>query len=149
MPATRPLLVVEDEEDDIFFLKRALQKTGVTNSIQTANTGQEAIDYLSGTGPYADRVRFPLPFLVLLDLKLPGITGLELLKWIRTESSHPTLLVVVLSSSTLAADIAEAYSSGANSYIVKATDPDQFLECIRDFANWWLRRNIPPPEMGY
>ncbi len=145
MPTTRPLLIVEDEENDVFFLKRALEKAGILNPVYSVGTGQEAIDYLSGAGHFSDRSRYPLPFLVLLDLKLPCLNGTEVLKWIRTQSPLQTLLVLILSSSTLATDLDEAYRSGANAYFVKPADPEQLLGCIQDFANWWLRRNVPPP----
>ncbi len=145
LPANQPLLIVEDEEDDVFFLKRAIQKTGITNAVFAVATGQAAIDYLKGSGEFADRRRYPFPFLIFLDLKLPCVGGIDVLKWIRSDPASRSVIVVVLSSSTLAEDINEAYASGANSYFVKPADPAQLLEYIRDFANWWLRRNVPPP----
>jgi CheY-like chemotaxis protein len=141
----RPLLIVEDEENDVFFLKRALQKAGVTNPLVVAQDGQEALDYLKGTAAFADRSRFPFPGLMLLDWKLPCITGMEVLRWLRRESPTPLLPVIVLTSSTLADDIDNAYRLGANSYIVKPADPEQLTPIMRDLANWWLKRNVAPP----
>ncbi len=145
MTINGPLLVVEDEENDVFFLKRAMQRAGILNPLYSVANGQAATDYLSGAGAFADRTRFPLPFLVLLDLKLPCIGGIEVLRWIRARPELRNLLVVVLTSSTLPADIADAYSAGANSYIVKPGDPELLADSMRDFAKWWLKRNVPPP----
>ena len=138
----RPLLIAEDEDNDVFFLKRALQKAGVTNPIHVVDTGQGVLDYLKGEGAYADRVVYPAPHLLLLDLKLPCVSGIEVLKWIRKDNRHKQLPVIVLSSSTLSFDVQEAYESGANAYAVKPCDPDQLVQLMQDFANWWLKQNV-------
>jgi CheY-like chemotaxis protein len=138
------LLIVEDEEDDAFFLQRALKKAGINNSIHVVRDGQTAIDYLSGTGKFTDRKAYPLPNLIFLDLKVPRVHGLEVLKWIRQEQSLPPILVLVLTSSSLDEDIVRAYRLGANSYIVKPSDAEHLLEIARDFKNWWLRHNQSP-----
>ena len=91
------ILLVEDEENDVFFLKHAFEEVGVLNPLRVAQDGQEALDYLSGRGEYADRERFPLPCLILLDLKLPRVMGFEVLQWIREQPALKTLIVVVLS----------------------------------------------------
>src|SRR5579859_3819304 len=110
---TRPILLVEDDENDVFFFKRAMKKTGVANPLQVATNGQEAIHYLQGTGKFAERAQFPLPELVLLDLKLPFVMGLDVLRWIRQQSGLVPI-VVILSASQEESDIAAAYRLGAN-----------------------------------
>ena len=134
------ILLVEDEENDIFFMKRAAKKIGMLNPLQVAHDGQEAIDYLGGRGAYADRERFPLPGLVLLDLKLPRVMGLEVLKWIRQQAQLYGIVVVVLTSSNLGPDIDMAYRLGANSYLVKPT-PDKLSEMISAIKQYWLDLN--------
>ena len=104
----KTILQVEDDPNDVFFLHKAMKKAGVPNPIQVASDGQ-AIDYLKGAGKFADRAEFPLPCLVLLDLKLPYVMGLEVLRWIRKDSATATLPVVILSASAQEADIEEAY----------------------------------------
>ena len=134
-------LIVEDEENDIYFLKHALQKAGISNPVQVVESGQAAIDYLAGTGKYADRSAYPLPAMIFLDLKLPQVHGLDVLKWIRTQSALPPLVVLVLTSSSLHEDIERAYRLGANSYVVKPSSPEKLLEIVGDFRDWWLRHN--------
>ena len=136
------ILIVEDEADDAFFLRRALQKANLSNPIQFLENGEQVIDYLQGHGAYADRLRFPVPVLILLDLKLPGANGLEVLRWIRQESGYPTLPVVVVTSSLLLSDIEAAYRCGANSCIVKPSDPATLIEMVDDMSRWWLRHNV-------
>ena len=109
----KTILQVEDDPNDIFFLQRAMKKAGVLNPIQVARDGQQAIDYLQGVGKFADREKFPFPCLVLLDLKLPFVMGLEVLRWIRKQPGR-ALPVVILTASAEDADIATAYSLGAN-----------------------------------
>lgn len=138
---TQTFLIVEDEENDIYFLKHALQKAGISNPVQVVESGQAAIDYLAGTGKYADRSAYPLPAMIFLDLKLPQVHGLDVLKWIRTQSALPPLVVLVLTSSSLHEDIERAYRLGANSYVVKPSSPEKLLEIVGDFRNWWLRHN--------
>ena len=136
-------LIVEDEENDIYFLKHALQKAGINNPVQVVESGQTAIDYLAGTGKFADRSAYPLPAMIFLDLKLPQVHGLDVLKWIREQSSLPPLVVLVLTSSSLHEDIERAYRLGANSYVVKPSSPEKLLEIVGDFRDWWLRHNQP------
>src|SRR6185369_15415772 len=114
----KTILQVEDDPNDVFFLQRALKKAGVLNPIQVARDGQEAIDYLQGVGKFADREQFPLPALILLDLKLPLVMGLDVLKWIRQEAGL-TVPIVLLTASAQESDIAAAYCLGANGFLVK------------------------------
>ena len=137
------ILLVEDDENDVFFFQRALKKAGVTNPLQVARDGQEAIDYLRGSGKFADRARFPQPGLVLLDLKLPFVMGLEVLKWIR-QRSDLSPVVIILSSSQQDEDVAAAYRLGANAYLAKAADVSKLETMVRAINDFWLMQNTPP-----
>lgn len=125
------LLVVEDEEHDVFFLERTIRKAGLTNPVQVVRNGQEAVEYLSGQGQYADRERHPLPCLVFLDLHLPGKSGLEVLTWIRKQSALETMIVVLLTGSKEETAIATAYEIGANSYLVKPPTTDSLTVLLK------------------
>jgi len=138
------LLLVEDAEDDVLFMKRALKKAGITNPLQVVGDGQEAIDYLAGKGRFAERRQHPLPLLVLLDLKLPQVPGLDVLKWIREHDRLEPLPVIVLTSSRESQDIDEAYRRGANAYLVKPNNSDQLLEMVKGLEEFWLKLNQPP-----
>ena len=144
MNTPRLILVVENEKDDILLLKHAMKKAGINNPLHVVESGEEAVAYLNGHGEFKDRSRHPIPAVVLLDLKLRGLDGVDVLRWIRQQSFYPTLPVVILSASILSTDISEAYRSGANSYIVKVADPVQLAETMTDFARWWLQRNMSP-----
>ena len=134
------LLIVEDEEDDIFFLKRALNKVGVNNPVQVVQDGYLAVEYLKGEGQFADRACYPLPALIFLDLKLPRFHGFEVLKWIRAETTLPPIPVIVLTSSTVKDDIERSYRLGANSYVVKPSTPDHLIQVATAFRDWWLQQ---------
>ena len=138
------ILLVEDEENDIFFMKRAAKKNGILNPLQVAQDGQVAMDYLSGRGEYADRARFPLPCLTLLDLKLPRVMGLEVLKWVRAQPGLKTLLVIILTSSRLRPDIERAYQLGANAYLVKPSSPPELRKIATGIKEFWLELNRGP-----
>lgn len=137
----RTILLVEDERNDVFFLEYAFQSAGITNPLQVAEDGQQAIDYLAGIGKYANRTHYPLPCLVLLDLKLPLKMGLDVLRWIRQQPPLQTLLVVVLSSSRDSHDIEEAYRLGARSYLVKPLSMSERLEIAKAIKYYWLGLN--------
>jgi len=141
----RPILQVEDDPNDVFFLQHAMTKAGVTNPVQVATDGQQAIDYLQGAGKFADRERFPLPCLILLDLKLPHVMGLEVLKWIRQQSGLP-LAVVMLTASGEDADIATAYRLGANGFLVKPSEVSKLVDMAKAINAFWLTHNALPPE---
>lgn len=114
-----PVLVVEDNEDDVFILQRALREASVKNPLHIVTDGEEAINYLSGVGRFSDRTRHPMPFLILLDLKLPFKSGLEILEWIQQQSFRDDLHVVVLTSSAEERDVVKAYQLGAGAYFTK------------------------------
>jgi CheY-like chemotaxis protein len=138
------LLLVEDEANDIFFMKHAFEEVGILHPLQVMKNGREAINYLGGKGEYADRERFPLPCLVLLDLKLPWVMGLEVLKWVREQPELKTLIVIILSSSKLVPDIECAYQLGANAYLVKPSTPPELRELAIGIKQFWLKLNHGP-----
>jgi CheY-like chemotaxis protein len=140
----RTILLVEDNEDDVFMMNRAFKKAQITNPIQLVGDGHSAIQYLSGEGPYADRQQFPFPALVLLDLKLPIKTGHEVLQWIRSKPEFNMLLVVVLTTSAENVDVESAYRFGANSYLVKPPSAEALLEMVMALKLYWLEFNEVP-----
>ena len=137
----RAILLVEDNDDDVFLMKRALKSAHIANPMQVVEDGQQAIDYLSGIGKFADRSLYPMPALVFLDLKLPLKSGLEVLKWIREQSELENIVVLVLTSSSEPSDLKRAYSLGANSYLVKPPTADQLLDLAKAFKWYWLEFN--------
>jgi CheY-like chemotaxis protein len=139
------ILQVEDDANDVFFFQRAMAKLGAAGSVQVARDGQQAIDYLNGTGKFADRSKFPLPALVLLDLKLPRVMGLEVLKWIRKQPGVPRI-VIILSASADQGDIAAAYRLGANAFLIKPAEVSKLDELARSIKDFWLKCNSPPQE---
>jgi len=141
MTTNRAILLVEDNEDDVFLMRRALKAAQISNPLQIVEDGKQAIDYLSGCGPYADRAQFPFPALVFLDLKLPIKGGLEVLDWIRKQPELDNLVVLVLTSSNEPSDLKRAYTLGANSYLVKPPTADQLLDLAKAFKWYWLEFN--------
>jgi CheY-like chemotaxis protein len=135
------ILLVEDNEDDVFLMKRALREAGITNPLRVLNDGLEAIDYLGGTGPFAQREPLPAQVLVLLDLKLPRRSGHEVLEWIRQQPQFAKLIVIILTSSSEPVDLNRAYRAGANSYVVKPPTATQLLELTEAFKLWWLTQD--------
>jgi CheY-like chemotaxis protein len=138
------ILLVEDDPNDVFLIQRAFQKAGFRNPLKVVRDGEQAIEYLSGHGSDGERERFPLPFLVLLDLKMPGIDGFEVLRWVRAEPELKRLLVVVLTSSNLQADVDRAYELGANSYLVKPVEFDEMVHLVQRFEAYWTEMNRTP-----
>jgi CheY-like chemotaxis protein len=135
------ILLVEDNEDDVFLMKRALRVAGITNPLQIVEDGQAAIDYLAGAGAYADRARHPLPMIVFLDLKLPYKTGHDVLEWIRRQPHLEMLVVIVLTSSNEKVDLERAYRLGANSFVVKPPTTALLQKLVESFKLWWLTHN--------
>jgi CheY-like chemotaxis protein len=140
----RTILLVEDNEDDVFMMNRAFKKAHITNPVQLVGDGQSAINYLAGEGNYQDRQQFPFPSLVLLDLKLPIKTGHEVLQWIRERPEFNSLLVVVLTTSAENVDVENAYRVGANSYLVKPPSAEALLEMVKALKLYWLEFNEIP-----
>ena len=144
----KTILLVEDNEDDRFFMKQAQQKAGIQNPMHIVHDGQQALDYLKGAGEYGDRQKYPLPFLVLLDLKLPLVSGLEVLEWIRSQPALETIIIVFLTSSREDRDIDRAYRLRANSYLVKPATAAKLEEMVKSLGEYWLRYNEPPVKVG-
>ncbi len=138
------ILLVEDDSNDVFFLQYAFEAAAISNPLKAVADGQKAIDYLQGAGEYADRVQFPLPILVLLDLKLPVKMGFEVLRWIQGQRHLANLPVIVLTSSADAADIDLAYALGARSYLVKPVALEKRIEMAKIIKNYWLELNRLP-----
>jgi CheY-like chemotaxis protein len=146
----RTILLVEDDANDVFFMKRAMKLAGMLNPVQVATDGRQAIHYLDGAGEYSDRGKFPMPSLVLLDLKLPHVMGLDVLKWIREQPELRTVIVLIFTSSKLPPDISKAYFLGANSYLVKPSEPEGLVEAVGLINQYWLQLNeVPPPPDGF
>ena len=138
MPETLVVLLVEDADDDILIIRKAFQSAGISNPLHIVRDGEAAIAYLAGTGKYAIRDEYPLPALVLLDLKLPGIDGFEVLRWIRQAPGLNALRVVVLTSSENIRDVNAAYELVANSFMVKEMDFQNTIELARLINDFWL-----------
>ncbi|MBN9500821.1 MAG: two-component system response regulator [Armatimonadetes bacterium 55-13] len=143
---SKVILLIEDNIDDERLTLRALRRNNIMNEVVVACDGQEAIDYLFGSGSYAGRDMNVMPAVVMLDLKLPRLSGLEVLKRIREDSRTKRLPVVVLTSSEDEQQIELAYASGANSFIHKPTDPAEFSEMVLQLAMYWLLLNRTAPE---
>lgn len=145
---TRPscILLVDDNRMDVELTLDAFAEAHLTNPIHVARSGQEALDYLFGDGEYADRQQHPLPDVVLLDLKMPGIDGFEVLRRIKDAPSTRRIPTVVLTSSREDGDRAMSYDIGANSYLVKPVSFEGFVTVLRSIANYWLTVNVGPPD---
>jgi len=142
------ILLVEDDPNDVLLIQRAFRKSNVANPIQVVGDGEEAIAYLSGQGPCADRERYPLPLLLLLDLKLPRKSGFEVLEWLRQQPGLKRLPVVVLTSSAETPDVNRAYDLGANSYLVKPVRFEDLLHMVQTLNLYWLIINEKPDVMS-
>jgi len=139
------ILLVEDNPDDEVLTLRALNKSKVANKIDVVRDGAEALEYLFCTGAYADRDPYNLPQVILLDLKLPKVDGLEVLRQIRADPRTRMLPVVILTSSKEEQDMVNAYTNGANSYVRKPVDFNQFVDAIGNLGLYWLVLNEVPP----
>ncbi len=148
MKKNKIILLVEDNPDDVELTLRALKKNNVVNDIVVVRDGAEALDYLYGSGKYAGRDTSVLPTVILLDLKLPKVDGLEVLKRVRAEESTRLLPVVILTSSDEEQDMIDSYNLGANSYVRKPVEFNQFAEAVSQLKLYWLLLNEPPPDKG-
>jgi CheY-like chemotaxis protein len=145
--SNRPILLIEDNPSDIDLTRRALEKGRISNELIVAEDGSEALDYLFGTGRFAGRNPADTPALALLDLKLPKISGLDVLRRIRADSRTRRLPVVILTTSREEQDVASGYDLGISGYVVKPVDFMQFQEAIRQLGLYWLVLNEPPPNV--
>ena len=142
----RTILLVEDNEDDVDLTLRAFKKHGIANEIIVVRDGEEALEYLFGTGRYADRSADPAPAVVLLDLKLPKVDGLDVLCRVRANERTKHTPVVILTSSKEDRDLSASYDLGANSYVQKPVHFSEFVEAARTLGVYWLLLNEPPPD---
>jgi CheY-like chemotaxis protein len=140
------ILLVEDNGDDVLLLTRAFRKARIANPLNVVKDGEEAIKYLSGDGAYADRSRYSLPFLVLLDLRLPKLSGFEVLAWIRDQSAFAELIVVVLTASDHAKEMSKARQLGANCYLVKPRSFEDIVEMVKGIKGDWLPAETLPED---
>src|SRR5438477_11405269 len=138
------ILLAEDRQDDVMIIRRAFAKSKLLNPLHVVSDGDEAISYLQGEGKYANRDEFPLPSLLLLDLKMPRRDGFEVLEWIRKQPSLSALRVIVLTTSDEIRDVNKAYTMGANSFLVKPVDFAAFVEVTRALKGYWLWMSEEP-----
>jgi len=138
------ILLAEDEEDYVLLIRRAFAQAQIPNPLHVVWNGQEAIAYLKGEGKYANREEYPLPDLFLLDLKMPRVNGFEVLKWVRAQPGLAPLRVLVLTSSDEIRDVNEAYKLGANSFLVKQLDFQDFAQLSRLIQEFWLKASKTP-----
>ena len=146
MPHNALFLLVEDDEDQVLLVQRAFQRANIVNPLHVVRSGQEAMVYLEGAGPYANRDEFPLPKLILLDLKMPGISGFDVLRWIRQQPALRATRVVVLTASNQIRDVNLAYQLGANSFLVKPVDFDDFVRLSQAIQGYWIWLSRAPEE---
>ncbi len=142
------ILLVEDNEDDVQLTLRAMKQHNIRNDLVVARDGAEALDWLFGTGSHAGRDTSEVPTVVLLDLKLPKLDGFEVLQRIRADERTKLLPVVILTSSREEEDRLNGYELGANSFVQKPVDFEQFSEAVKELGLYWLLLNEPPPEKG-
>jgi CheY-like chemotaxis protein len=138
------ILYVDDDDNDVVLLKHAFRAASLRFNIQVVNDPENAGAYLSGDGPYADRKCFPMPALVLLDLKMPRMHGLEVLSWIRKQPLLRRMVVIVLTASNHSAEINRAYELGANSYLVKPVELAALVEMAKGIASYWMALSVQP-----
>ena len=148
MSETRYILLLEDSDDDAFFFDRAVNKTGLGIKTQRVRNGQEAIDYLQGIGEFSDRRQFPLPHVIMLDLKMPICDGFDFLSWKRNQPAFAFLPAIVMTSSDLASDVRRSYELGAHSFTTKLKTPNLLSDRIEALQEWWFQNCIllSPPE---
>lgn len=142
-----PILVVEDRADDVLIILKAFEAAGIENKVVVAGDGEEAIHYLSGVGQFRDRAQFPIPGLVLLDLKMPKIDGFEVLKWIRSQPEFKSLPVLVLTLSSEIRDVNAAYRLGCNSFMVKPDDFYNVTSVAKLLKDYWLLGKKAPGQI--
>jgi len=142
------ILLVEDDENDIILVRKAVEAAGAGHSVHAVQDGEQAIQYLQGLGRFSDRHKYPIPNVVLTDLKMPKIGGFELLHWLRTNPLFSVIPTIMYSSSALEKDVREAYQLGANSYITKPTSLSGLVDTLRILYEYWSRCECPPLTSG-
>jgi len=144
MPETRLILLAEDDDNDVLLVQSAFKEAGIITPLHVVRDGDEAIAYLKGVGKYANRAEYPLPSLLLLDLKMPRKNGFEVLQWIRSELTFKNLRVIVLTGSTHLHDLNKAYELGANSFLVKPADFKNLIALLKSLHSYWLLTDQSP-----
>jgi CheY-like chemotaxis protein len=137
-PESAVILLVEDRDDDIVLIRKAFEKAELANPIYVVKNGEEGVAYLMGDAPFSNRNEYPLPDLILLDLKMPKLDGFETLLWIRNQSGIRNIPVVILTSSENLGDVTNAYALGANSFLVKPVDFEHSIELVKVLHKYWL-----------
>ena len=132
------ILYAEDEENDVFFLERAIEAAGLPHDLKAVVDGEQALEYLAGTGPFGDRARYPLPALVLLDINMPKKTGFEVLEWIRQQPRFKSMPVLMFTSSSRPEDFQTALKLGADDCVVKPSTPSYLVELVKSLCDQWL-----------
>ena len=143
-PGAPGVLLVDDNPDDLLFFQLAWEKAKLANPVRAVSTRKEAMAYLEGHGKFADRLNYPLPSLVLLDLRLPDGNGCELVRWIRAHAQCHRMVLIILSGSAREGDIDEAYRSGANSFLLKSASPRDLEQMVSLIQSYWLLHNRAP-----
>jgi CheY-like chemotaxis protein len=138
------ILLVEDQENDVVLIRKAFEKGQVVNPLFVVRSGEEAMAYLAGDGKFRNRAEYPLPDLVLLDIKMPGLDGFDVLRWVRSQGGFSSLLVVMLTSSDRVYDVNQAYKLGANSFLVKPLDFENYIQTCHVLKQYWLNMNKRP-----
>ena len=144
MNLANTILLVEDDDDDVFLFKRALKAAKITNSVNVVTDGRAAIEYLSSASHGADPEEYPLPFIIFLDLKMPHVDGFEVLSWIRAQPQLDSIIVVVLSGSDQPRDHQRAYALGARSYLTKPPKPEEIKQFIDSMGSRWDQEGAGP-----
>jgi CheY-like chemotaxis protein len=143
MDAELPILVAEDNEDEIALLELAFKKAGFKGAIRFVRDGHAAVEYLEGGDGYADRKQFPFPKVIVSDLKMPRVSGLELLQWLRNHPKCRVIPAILLSGSAMESDIERAYKFGANTYFQKPIGFEAMVELLRELKSYWTRGVVP------
>ena len=144
MPNDGTILLAEDSADDVLLLRMAFKRAGFSNPIHVVTDGEKAIQYLKGEGIFSDRDRYPVPQILLLDLKMPRMNGFDVLSWLRQRPEWKCLPVIVITTSFYGPDIEQAYEAGANSFLTKPAQFDEFVATVKQMGTFWLGHTILP-----
>jgi CheY-like chemotaxis protein len=137
------ILIIEDDPNDVLLLRKALKRAGIENPIQVVNDGAEAIKYLQGEGRYCDRSHFPFPSVIFTDLKMPRMSGFDVLEWLRSHSHCSVIPIMILSASKEEKDVKRAYQMGANAYLVKPATLNELQEMVKTAYDFWAHCETP------
>jgi len=137
------ILIADDSEDDIALLRHALKRAGIPNPVHACRDGQEALDYLKGDGIYADRIKHPFPRMLILDLKMPNLTGLEVLRWVKEHPECCVIPTIIVTNSREPQDVREAYTLGANAYFVKPSKLEDTQNLFKNLQAFWSMAELP------